>query len=289
MPITLGTHITGDFSNATVANRVMFQTNAANDFTVVRAIPSGTGNYAEFSVGNNSNQAATTSTFLMSVSTTESRISSSIANGGAFLPMTFLTGGAERMRIDTSGNVGIGSAAQYSSKLLLANGAATQVSLGIWNPGQGTGQIGFLASGSSFHIRNCYADGLLANGKGVEIDANGVFGYGTGAGGTVTQATSKSTAVTLNKPCGRITMNNAALAAGETVSFNIVNSVVKTTDLVIVNVEWNASANPIAYSVRAASYAIADGTVLVVVKNETGGSLSDAVVIKFAVIKGASS
>jgi hypothetical protein len=36
-------------------------------------------------------------------------------------------------------------------------------------------------------------------------------GYGTGAGGAVTQATSKSTGVTLDKVCGEITMNNATL------------------------------------------------------------------------------
>src|SRR5882672_9299987 len=38
-----------------------------------------------------------------------------------------------------------------------------------------------------------------------------LLGYATGAGGAVTQATDKSTAVTLNKICGAITMNGAAL------------------------------------------------------------------------------
>lgn len=46
------------------------------------------------------------------------------------------------------------------------------------------------------------------------VDASGGIGYQAGSGGAVMQATSKGTSVTLNKPSGQITMNNAALAAG---------------------------------------------------------------------------
>ena len=42
-------------------------------------------------------------------------------------------------------------------------------------------------------------------------DTAGV-GYGTGAGGTATQTTSKATGVTLNKICGTITMDSASLS-----------------------------------------------------------------------------
>jgi len=59
----------------------------------------------------------------------------------------------------------------------------------------------------------------------------GEMGYGTGAGGTVTQLTSKSTSVTLDKPTGQITMNNATLAAGAIAIFSCNNSVVSATDI----------------------------------------------------------
>jgi hypothetical protein len=100
--------ITGDFSNGTIASRLMLQTSTANTFTVVRAIPSGTGNYAEWSLGNNSDQGAATSTGLFSISTSEVRLSSNQANSGTVLPLTFHTNGLERMRVATDGSVSVG-------------------------------------------------------------------------------------------------------------------------------------------------------------------------------------
>ena len=108
------------------------------------------------------------------------------------------------------------------------------------------------------------------------------LGYGTGSGGTVTQATSKSTAVTLNKPTGQITMNNAALAAGGFVEFLVNNSLFTVTDIVIAQqFGWS--------NYRVESYPNGSGSFNVRVTNISGGSLSDAVVINFAIIKGATS
>lgn len=105
-------------------------------------------------------------------------------------------------------------------------------------------------------------------------------GYTTGEGGTVTQATDKSTAVTLNKKCGQITMSGAALAASTTVSFTLANSTVVASDVVVLNhVATGTLGN---YSLSARSGA---GSVTIAVRNLTGGSLSDALVIGFAVIK----
>lgn len=59
------------------------------------------------------------------------------------------------------------------------------------------------------------------------------IGHATGAGGTVTQATSRTTAVTLNKICGQIITFNSALAANTVQSFTVNNSTVATTDCVI--------------------------------------------------------
>lgn len=105
------------------------------------------------------------------------------------------------------------------------------------------------------------------------------IGYGTGAGGAVVQPTSKSTATpAINKVCGQITMNNAALAAGAKVTFTVPNNLVKSTDFIGVLVSGGGTAN--AY--RAAVTQIVDGVSFsVTIENITGGSLSESPVINF--------
>ena len=119
-----------------------------------------------------------------------------------------------------------------------------------------------------------------------EVDANFTnlntdkAGYITGEGGTVTQATSKSTAVTLNKKCGTVTLNNAALAADAIVSFTLTNSTIAATDVVVLNHSSGGTAGK--YALNAAAGA---GSAVITVTNISAGSLSEAIVIRFAVIK----
>ncbi len=104
-------------------------------------------------------------------------------------------------------------------------------------------------------------------------------------GGTITQASNKSTGVTLNTNSGQITMNGAALADDTEISFVVTNSNVAATDVVIIN---HGSAGTMgAYVVQASN--IGAGSFEVSIKNVSGGALSEAAVINFAVIKGASS
>ena len=132
---------------------------------------------------------------------------------------------------------------------------------------------------------------VTRSGKGsplthVEVDANFTnlntdkAGYITGEGGTVTQATSKATAVTLNKKCGQITMNAAALAAATTVTFVLTNSTIAATDLMVLNHVSGGTAGAYLLNAQAAA-----GSVSINVRNVTAGSLSEAIVIGFAVIK----
>ena len=108
------------------------------------------------------------------------------------------------------------------------------------------------------------------------------LGYTTGAGGTVTQLTSKATAVTLNKPTGQITTAADALAASAAANFFVNNSFVQATDVVIVTNNKNSN-----YRVQIVTTSAGGFTVSL--KNESGGSLSEAVTINFAIIKGATS
>ena len=112
------------------------------------------------------------------------------------------------------------------------------------------------------------------------ISSTGKHGYATGSGGTVTQATSKATGVTLSKSTGQITLNNAALAADTTVSFTLTNTVIEADDILIMNHISAGTAG--SYLLNAQSAA---GTASINVRNITAGSLSEAIVIAFAVIK----
>jgi hypothetical protein len=115
-------------------------------------------------------------------------------------------------------------------------------------------------------------------------DTAGV-GYGTGAGGTVTQASSKATGVTLNKVSGQITMNAASLAAADEVSFTFTNSTIAATDVVFTAISSGATAG--AYNTHVD--AIAAGSCRISITNFSAGPLAEAIVLNFVVIKGVTS
>lgn len=121
---------------------------------------------------------------------------------------------------------------------------------------------------------------------GAITSSGGGVGYATGAGGTVTQATSKGTAVTLNTLGGQITMNAAALAANTSVWFTVNDSQVAASDVIALNLKSGPA--------TAASYlywidSVAAGSFVIGVRNITVGSLSEALVLSFAVIKSVTS
>lgn len=122
------------------------------------------------------------------------------------------------------------------------------------------------------------ADSLLVTTTGSGL------GYGIGAGGTVTQATSKSTAVTLNKPSALITLNNASLAANSAVTFVFSSTSITATDALVINLVSGYAGTAADYSFSAVCAA---GLAVVVVRNMTVGALAEAIVIKAIVVKGA--
>jgi hypothetical protein len=154
----------------------------------------------------------------------------------------------------------------------------------------GTTEGAFVSFGTSMLYRAAVHSFQSVDGGAVfaTIDTNGVLakvpvGYATGAGGAVTQATSKSTAVTLNKVCGQITMHNASLADNTKVSFTLNNSVLAATDTMQVNV-GSGAADAAAYTVRAA--VTGAGVAKITLKNDgSGGALGEAVVVNFSVLK----
>lgn len=117
---------------------------------------------------------------------------------------------------------------------------------------------------------------IASTGLTVIRDTAGL-GYGTGSGGTVTQATSRTTGVTLNKTNGSITLVSAAGTATWQ-SFTVTNSAVAISDVVILSQRSGTDLYMLEVTaVAAGSFRISFAT--------TGGTTTEQPVFNFAVIK----
>jgi hypothetical protein len=181
--------------------------------------------------------------------------------------------------LDVSGDINLDDGGTYSTTLQMVTATANRT---ISFP-DATGTVALVAGSSGQIVYN--NAGSLA-GTSITFDATTgtrftlPFGYGSGAGGTVTQATNKSTGVTLNTRCGQITMNGALLAANTAVSFTLTNSQIAASDVVIMNNASGGTLGAYFFGARCAA-----GSATITVRNLTAGDLSEAIVLSFAVIK----
>jgi hypothetical protein len=128
-----------------------------------------------------------------------------------------------------------------------------------------------------------FEDDSLIGSQTIAVSNSGRLGYSVGLNGTVpsvTQATSKSTGVTINASIGQVVMNNAALAAGASVKFTVTNSDCFLGDVPIIIMASGGTSGD--YSLDCT--AVANGSFDVTVQNISAGSLSEAVVVSFAII-----
>lgn len=117
---------------------------------------------------------------------------------------------------------------------------------------------------------------LTASGTIVSVGTAGI-GYGAGAGGTVTQATSRTTGVTLNKISGSITLVSAAGSA-TAATFAVTNSTVAATDVIILNQKSGTDLYDLMVT------AVGTGSFNITFRT-TGGTTTEQPVFNFAVIK----
>ena len=207
------------------------------------------------------------------------------ASGTAGNPITF----TQAMTLDASGNLGIGTSSP-AEKLTVFSGtnnstiarftggqSAKGLVIATYSSNGNDGGVS-LSSTDSLSLFTASAERLRIDSSGnVLVTGAGGLGYGTGSGGTVTQATSRTTGVTLNKTNGAITLVSAA-GSTSWQSFTVTNSTVAATDTVIVNQKSGTDLNEIhVTAVAAGSFRISFKT--------TGGTTTEQPVFNFAVIK----
>jgi hypothetical protein len=300
----LSTAITKDGQTATTA-RIPFAagisstlvTDSSSTSTGSIITAGGIGVAKAAYIGTTLNVASTTTLTGVATLTANPVLSAGTANGVTYLNGSkSLTSGSNFVFDGT--NVGIGTTAGTTT---VSNGLAINNATAANYPGleiqtAGVTRMYFNANNAASFITSVGTNPLAIYTNSTErmrIDSSGNvlvtnpagLGYGTGSGGTVTQATSKSTAVTLNKPTGQITMNAAALAVGSRVSFICNNSLVTVNDTVVMNLS-GGSVNPDDYLIRAR---VSAGAITFSVINQGASSLSEAIVFNFTIIKGATS
>ena len=194
-------------------------------------------------------------------------------NAGAFGGDADLTWNSTTNVLGVTGDVNLSDGGTYTTTLQTITPTAART---ISFP-DATGTVALVAGSSGQVVYN--NAGVQAGGNLGYNATTGVFGYLSGTG-TVTQATNKATGVTLNSPTGQITLNGAALAADTTVSFTLTNSSITANDVLILNHLSAGTAGSYLLNAQAAA-----GSASINVRNITAGSLSEAIVICFAVIK----
>ncbi len=144
-------------------------------------------------------------------------------------------------------------------------------------------EMGFYraATGAAAGTITWLQDVTIDDSGNVLVKGVGCLGYGTGAGGTVTQATSRTTGVTLSKACGAITLVSAA-GSTSWQSFTVTNTLVAATDVVHVCQKSGTDLYEIhVTNVAAGSFKISFKT--------TSGTTTEQPVFNFTVLKAVTS
>lgn len=177
--------------------------------------------------------------------------------------------------LDSLQEVGLIASGAGDTPLNLSSGALTAGAASVAS----LASTGAVTADSVAATSAVTAASVAATGAVTSSNDTAGIGYATGAGGTVTQATNRTTAVTLDKICGSITMFTAA-GSSTAASFTVNNSTVAADDVIILNQRSGTNLYDfLVTDVSAGSFRITFRT--------TGGTASDAPVINFAVIKAA--
>lgn len=158
--------------------------------------------------------------------------------------------------------------------------------LGRHNTGGGNTDLSATVPLAEFRNRATSLLYVYGNGDLKIVKSGAALGYGVGAGGAVTQATSRSTGVTLSRSTGAITTNNTSLAAGASATFTVTNTTIAANDVVDVSIKSGQTNKETSAKVSA----VAAGSFDITVHNQHASTAeTGSIVINFVRISGSNS
>jgi hypothetical protein len=176
-----------------------------------------------------------------------------------------------------SGNQGGLDIRTLSNYIVLSDGDGNPRA--YWNGANATFDGDLTLTGTLFGNDIELSGPLTAAGNVLVNSSVGKIGYGANTGGTVTQATSRTTAVLLNKPTGAITLFSAAGTTTAT-TFTVTNNTVLATSVILLNQKSGTDLYDLMVT------AVAAGSFNITFRT-TGGTTTETPVFSFAVISGA--
>jgi len=266
----------GSTANASGGNSGKFQVTAQNAPTRTNAGSGGTGSYILLNCGSGGTNSTTSGT--------------TSGGQGGYLSWTGGSGGAATATSGT-GTGGLGGLLQFTAGNG-GNGKTTGGAGGYFLLTAGNAGTGGNANAGYFKFIGGTATGtgtpsyFEVNNADLQASGTGTIGYKTGTGGSVTQPTSITDSVTLNKINGQIVTASTGLSAFQKATFSVSNSFVSATDAIILTIK-DSSVNSGSNYTAHVSF-VTNGTFDVTIQNTTSGSstLYDAVTINFMVLKG---
>jgi hypothetical protein len=192
--------------------------------------------------------------------------------------VSITTGSKNTILGSYSGNQGALDIRTLSNYIVLSDGDGNPRA--YWNGANATFDGDLTLTGTLFGNDIELSGPLTAAGNVLVNSSSGKIGYatGNGAGGTVTQATSRTTAVVLNKPTGAITLFSAAGTTAAT-TFTVTNSTVLATSVILLNQKSGTDLYDLMVT------AVAAGSFNITFRT-TGGTTTETPVFSFAVISG---
>jgi hypothetical protein len=280
-----GVTFTGSFSGLTLVESTTLATSAAAAGVNLNGNTLGADG-TDANIDINITPKGTGRTVVGALSATSPRVVTGVndTNGNELLKVTATASAVNELTL--------ANAATGNGPTLSATGDDTNIDINITPKGTGEVNIPKVDIDDGAIDGTTIGANAVATIKGSTVLATQASGYTTGAGGTVTQLTSRTTGVTLNQACGEITLFAGSLAGHEADEFALTNSEIAASDVVIVNIKSGAAAGTRKYYTITVT-SVSAGSCTISIGNNDNGALpatgTDTLVLSFAVIKGVTS